>query len=293
MPLYAYVNGCYLNHNHAAVHIEDRGFQFADSVYEVIGCIHGILADECGHLDRLERSLKELQMDMPVTRRSLQFLMREVLRKNRLTNAALYIQITRGKAKRDFKFPPRDTTSSTLVITSRPFHFDNNATMEKGVKAITIEDIRWQRRDIKTVGLLAQVLAKQKAFEAGAYEALMLDEKGFITEGSSSNCFIVEGRTLRTRPATQDILKGVTRTAIENLVKKTDLAFREEPFTLEEAYKADEIFNTSATSLIAPIIELNGRTIGKGKPGPVACALDKAYRSYVENLKTKQYRWHA
>ena len=290
MPRHAFVNGQYLPHHDAAVHIEDRGFQFADGVYEVISCIHGTLADERGHLDRLERSLKELQIAMPVTRKTLQFIMRELLRRNRLKNAAVYIQVTRGAAKRDFKFPK--DAAPTLVLTTWPFNFDNG-NIGKGVKAITVEDQRWARRDIKTVGLLPQSLAKQKAAVKGAFEAWMLDGKGFVTEGSSSNAFIVKGKTLRTRPATNDILKGVTRTAIAHICAEHGLKFVEKPFKPRDALKADEAFNTSATSLVTPIVSLDGKPIGNGKPGPITTALYEHYRAYVEDLKRKQYPWKA
>ncbi|HEY8191443.1 MAG TPA: aminotransferase class IV, partial [Alphaproteobacteria bacterium] len=169
MPRFAYVNGSYLPHNGATVHIEDRGFQFADGVYEVVACIDGILADERGHLDRLQRSLGELKMGMPLPRKTLQMVTREVLRRNRLRNAMIYIQVTRGVHKRDFPFPPKSIRQS-LVITARAFDFQNNKKIKTGVKAVTTPDLRWKRRDIKTTALIAQVLAKQQAVEQGGYE---------------------------------------------------------------------------------------------------------------------------
>ncbi len=283
MPRYAYVNGSYIQHENAGVHIEDRGFQFADSVYEVIANINGKLADECGHLDRLERSLSELSIDMPVRRNNLQFIIREVIRKNRMPNANIYIQVTRGVAKRDFPFPT-NYVPSTLVITARPFQFDNNAKVKKGATAITVPDIRWKRRDIKTTGLLAQVLAKQEAIEAGAYDAWMVDANGYVTEGSASNAWIVtKDGHLVTRHATSSILRGVTRTALAKLCEDLGIILEERAFTVQEAYDATEAFSTGAVALIVPIIQLDGHKIGTGEPGPVAQKLYNAYRAYAKD----------
>lgn len=293
MPKVAYVNGAYIPHRDATVHIEDRGFQLADGVYEVIGCIHGHFADERGHLDRLERSLAELQMDMPVPRETLRFLMREVLRRNNLRNAGIYIQVTRGAAKRDFPFP-QAPVPQTLVITTRPFRFDGLPKMEKGVKAISVPDIRWKRRDIKSIGLLPQVLAKQKAVEAGAFEAWMIDDDGYVTEGASSNAWIITKKgVLVTRQAGTDILRGVTRTAIDRLRDELQIKLEERPFTLKEAYEAEEAFNSSATALITPIVEIDGRRIGNGKPGKMTLRLYEEYRAYVDGLRGEQVAWKA
>jgi len=180
MPRYAYVNGTFSRHNEASVHIEDRGYQFADGVYEVVALINGVLADERGHLDRLERSLKELSIDMPMPRQTLSMIMRQLVRKNRLSSANIYIQVTRGAAKRDFKFPGANIRPA-LVITTWPFKFDGNVSVEKGATAISTPDIRWKRPDIKSVALLPQVRAKQAAAEKGAYEAWMVDGDGFVT----------------------------------------------------------------------------------------------------------------
>lgn len=280
MPRFAFVNGRYIRHGDATVHIEDRGYQFADGVYEVVACINGRLADERGHLDRLERSLSELSIEMPVARGALKLIMRELLRKNRLKSANVYIQVTRGVSKRDFPFPA--DVPSSLVLTTRAFNFDNNPKVKNGGAAITVPDIRWKRRDIKSTGLLAQVLAKQKATEAGAYEAWMVDDDGYVTEGSSSNAWIVtkEGR-LVTRHATTSILRGVTRSALEKICADLQMKIEERPFTVNEAYEAQEAFNTSAVALVVPIISLDGRKIGTGEPGPVAKKLYESYRNYV------------
>lgn len=290
MPRYAYVNGFYLPHREAGVHIEDRGFQFADGVYEVIALINGRLADETGHLDRLERSLSELSIAMPVSRENLLFILHEVIRKNRVRNAGLYIQVTRGTARRDFAFPV-DEVPPTLVITARTFHFDGNANVQNGVRAVTVPDIRWKRRDIKTTGLLAQVLAKQEAVRKGAYDAFMVDDNGYVTEGSSSNAWIVtqDGR-LVTRQATQSILRGVTRTALLSLSAELGIVFEERPFTVEEAYLAREAFCTGAVALIVPVIELDGRKIGDGRPGLVTRKLYEAYRAYARQGRALNWK---
>ena len=291
MPRISYVNGAYRAHGAAAVHIEDRGYQFADGVYEVIACINGVMADERGHLDRLERSLSELRIRMPVTRRVLSHIIREVLRLNRLGSAGVYIQVTRGTAKRDFGFPAEGTQPS-LVVTARAFNFAYSAARDKGIKVISVPDIRWKRVDIKTTGLLAQSLAKQQAIESGAQDAWMVDEEGYVTEASAANAWIVlRDGTIVTRRAggnTNAILRGVTRTA---LMAVKDFTFVERSFTLAEAYAAREAFSTAATALVAPVVEIDGKRIGDGKPGPVALALQDAYRAYAAG--ENQAAWHA
>lgn len=292
MPRYAYVNGSFSPHRDAAVHIEDRGYQFADGIYEVVALINGKLADERGHLDRLERSLSELSIRMPVPRTTLSLLMRELVRKNRLRNANIYIQITRGATKRDFKFPDA-RIAPTLVMTTWPFKFDGNAAVVNGAKAVSTPDIRWKRPDIKSVALLPQVLAKQMAVEKGAYEAWMVDADGNVTEGSSSNAWIVKGGKIITRQATQAILRGVTRTAITKICAELQMMVEERPFTLKEAYEADEAFNTSAVALVVPIVELDGNKIGTGKPGDVAKRLYEEYRAYADGQRGEELAWSA
>ncbi len=291
MPRTAYVNGRFVPHCEASVHIEDRGFQFADSVYEVIGCINGDMADMRGHLDRLERSLKELRIVMPVRRAVFPSLIKELLRRNKLRNAAVYIQVSRGAAPRDFKFPS-DEPLPTLVITARPFAFDAKPVSKKGIKVITLPDQRWARRDIKTTNLLPSVLAKQAAAEAGAGEAWMIDGEGNITEGSSSNAWIVtkDGK-LVTRNATHAILKGVTRTAILPILKDSNLELEERAFTPKEAYEAVEAFTSSATSLIMPVLEIDGHPVGDGKIGPVTTRIYNAYRDYVRGKRGAHVGW--
>lgn len=290
MPRFAYANGNFVRHSAAHIHIEDRGFQFADGVYEVVALIGNKWADERGHLDRLERSLKEISISMPVSREALRMLMRELARKNRIQNGNVYIQITRGRARRDFKFPGADTRPS-LVMTASPFKFNGNSNVIKGARAISVPDIRWKRPDIKSISLLPQVLAKQSAAEKRAYEAWMVDANGYVTEGSSSNAWIVKGDKIITRPADNAILRGVTRTALAKICADLQIAFEERAFTLDEAYEADEAFNTGAVALIVPIIELDDHKIGSGQPGPVARRLYEEYRAYANGERGQQQEW--
>ena len=289
MPRIAYVNGRYVPHASAVVHIEDRGLQFADSAYEVIAVMNGNFADEAGHLDRLERSLGELKITLPMPRKSLQLVMRECVRRNRLKNASLYMQVTRGAAPRDFRFPAN--VKPALIMTIRPASFGKLVAR----KAITVPDIRWKRRDIKTTALVAQVLAKQAAVEKGAYEALLVDDDGFITEGSSTNAWIVDkSNNLVTRPAQNNmILKGVTRNALQALCKTGKIKIVERPFTVQEAYQAAEVFTTAAVSLVTPIVEIDGRKIGDGKIGAVAAKILGLYLAYAADPEQKQEHWSA
>lgn len=292
MPRCVYLNGQYVTMDDAAISPQDRGFLFGDAVYEVIACIHGHLADEVGHLDRLTRSLNELQMPMPVERETLRFLMREVLRRNRQENAAIYIQISRGCAKRDFKYPAPDTPQ-TLFIMSYDFDYDAQPAVMNGIKIRTVPDIRWNRRDIKTVLLLPQSMAKQQAIDEGAHDAWMVDNQGFITEASASNAYIVKDSKIITRPISNEILRGITRTAIEKICREGNMILEERSFTPDEAYQADEAFTTSATALIMPVIEIDGYKIGNGKRGKVCEFLYNEYRAYVEGLRGEQIHWEA
>jgi len=276
MPRYAYVNGRYVPHADATVHIEDRGFQFADGVYEVVTVVGGRLADEEGHLVRLGRSLGELRIAWPVAPGTLKLLMRELIRRNRLSNGLVYIQVTRGVAPRDFKFPAR--AQSTLVMTARHTRFQTARQVGDGVPVVTTPDIRWLRRDIKSVALLPQVLAKQKAVEAGAFEAWMVDPDGTVTEGSSSNAWIVtKDNVLVTRPPSTMILNGVTRLSLLRLAAKLGLKVEERAFTVAEAMTAKEAFLSSASTFCLPVTAIDGRPVGNGHPGTVTRALREAY----------------
>ncbi len=275
----------------AQVHIEDRGFQFADGVYEVFALMNGQLADETGHLDRLERSLNELRISMPMPRRALQMVIRELIRRNRIRNATVYLQISRGTAARDFKFP--DLGKPTLVMTMRPASFDITARKDTIKKIVTMPDIRWKRRDIKTTALVAQVLAKQAALDCGADDAWMVDDKGFITEASSSNAWIVDQKgNLVTRPTKGNaILKGVTRNALQVLCKKEKIRLMERAFTPADARKAREAFMSSAVALIVPVGEIDGKKIGSGKIGSLTSKIFDLYMTYASGKR--QESWDA
>jgi D-alanine transaminase len=282
MARYAYVNGRFVPHTDAVVHVEDRGYQFADGVYEVVTIIGGKLVDEQGHLDRLARSLNELRIAWPVTPRVLKLLMRNLIQRNRLVQGTIYLQITRGVAPRDFKFPKYSESSLVLTI-KRAAAFATAAQLENGVKVITIPDIRWLRRDIKSVSLLPQVLGKQQAVEAGAFEAWQVDGDGNVTEGCSSNAWIVTADgTLVTRYANNLILNGVTRLSILRLAEEAGIPFVERPFSVEEVYAAREAFLSSASTFVMPVTRIDDRSVGNGKPGLLSEKLRRSYLDYAQ-----------
>jgi len=280
MPRIAYVNGRYLPHDAASVHIEDRGFQFADGVYEVVTVVAGKLADEQGHLDRLARSLGALRIPWPVKPATLKLIMRQVVARNGVTNGLLYIQVTRGVAPRDFRFPA--DPSPTLVLTCRRTRFQTAKQLADGVAVITIPDIRWLRRDIKSVALLPQVLGKQAAVEAGSFEAWQTEPDGTVTEGCSSNAWIVTADgILVTRPASNLILNGITRQSLIRLAADLGIRFEERTFTVAEAYAAREALISSASTFALPVTRIDGRQIGDGRPGPLGARLRAAYMDHV------------
>lgn len=284
MPRYAYVNGQYLPHGQAAVHIEDRGYQFADGVYEVVPVTGGRAVDEVPHLDRLARSLAELRIAMPMSRRALELVCRELLRRNGVRNGIIYIQVTRGVAPRNHAFPA--DARPALVMTTKRMNFAGQSKFDNGVPVITAPDLRWARRDIKTINLLPNCLAKQAATEAGAYEALQVDDDGNVTEGTSSNAWIVaRNGKLVTRPLSNDILHGVTRRTILAIAMEEGVSFEERSFTVEEALGASEAFVTSATSFVTPVVEIDGKRVGEGKPGPLTRRLLACYRDYMAGLR--------
>ncbi|HEV7368963.1 D-amino-acid transaminase [Arenibaculum sp.] len=282
MPRYAYVNGRYLPHEEATVHVEDRGFQFADGVYEVVTIIDGHLADEQGHLARLDRSLRELAIAWPVKPPVLRLIMRELIRRNRLRNGTIYLQVTRGAAPRDFAFPK--APAGTLVLTTRRVsRFGAPKQLDEGVGVITIPDIRWARRDIKSVALLPQVLGKQRAVEAGAFEAWQVDPDGTVTEGCSSNAWIITGDgMLVTRAPSNRILSGITRQSLIRLAAENGIAFEERSFTVDEAKRAREAFVSSASTFVMPVTRIDGTPVGDGRPGPVGRKLRQAYIQYAQ-----------
>lgn len=280
MSRIAYVNGRYVPHHDAAVHVEDRGYQFADGIYEVIAIKGGYLVDEEPHLKRLDRSLGELKIRAPMTHGAMKSVMREMIRRNRVRDGSVYIQITRGVAPRDFAFPAN--TASSLVMTVRRMRALPAGAVDDGVRAITIPDIRWNRCDIKTVGLTAAVLGKQRAREVGAYEAWQVDRDGYVTEGTSSNAWILtkDGKIV-TRPATNAILSGITRQSVIRLAKANNLKFEERPFTVAEAKAAREAWITSATSFVLPVTQIDDKIVGNGKAGSFTLQLRALYMAYA------------
>lgn len=278
MSRVAYVNGVYHPHSQAVVHVEDRGFQFADGVYEVWSVIDGALADYEGHMERLYRSLSELRIDPPMSRQSLTQVLRETLRRNRVRNGIVYLQITRGTARRDHPFPPPGTPPS-VVVTSKSMNFDVlEAKAAKGITVLTQPDNRWGRCDIKTVGLLPNVLAKQAALDSGAGDAWLVDEMGLVTEGTSNNAWIVDKNgALRTRDIQANILRGITRQTLMQIVAEEGLSVDERPFSVEDAKEAREAFVTSASAFVLPVVGIDGTRIGDGKPGPLARRLRELY----------------
>ena len=283
MPRIAYVNGRYVAHADAAVHIEDRGYQFADGVYEVCEVKRGFIVDMTRHLDRLNRSLGELSIDWPVNRSALSIILREVIRRNHVTDGIVYLQVTRGVASRDHVFPPAGTKPSLVVTakTTDPAAVVKRA--ETGIKVITVPENRWGRVDIKTVGLLPNVLAKQKAKDAGAQEAWFVDPDGMVTEGGSTNAWIVtRDGVLVTRPADHGILRGITRTTLFDVAAKLGLKVEERGFSVAEAKAAREVFISSATNVAMPIVAIDGSPVANGHPGSVSLSLREAFFDVAE-----------
>ncbi|HEY5347291.1 MAG TPA: D-amino-acid transaminase [Rhizomicrobium sp.] len=266
----AYVNGRYLPHGVAGVHIEDRGLQLADSIYEVCNLTGGVLLDEGAHLDRLERSLAAIEMDMPMGRTALALVMRETVRRNDARDGLLYLQVTRGALRRDHPIPAHPPRP-TLILTLHPTNTGAAARrMEEGVGVLTCPDERWARCDIKTTQLLPNLLAKTAARRAGAFEAWLIDADGFITEGASTNAWIVtQAGELVTRGLSHAILPGVTRAVILDAARNAQMKIVERKFTLAEALGAQEAFISSATGSAVPVVAINGQKIGNGQPGPV------------------------
>jgi D-alanine transaminase len=284
MSRIAYVNGRYVPHAKASVHVEDRGYQFADGVYEVCEVLGGQLIDAPRHLARLQRSLDELKIVPPMGMGSLSVVMRETVERNRVRDGIVYLQITRGVARRDFPFPDT-STPATLVVTSRANDMAKLEQMaSEGIAVVTVPDIRWGRVDIKSVALLPNVLAKQAAREQGAREAWLVDADGKITEGASSNAWIVtRDGVLMTRGIDDNrILRGITRTTLLDAIAALDVKFEERAFTAEEAYAAREAFVTSASQTVMPVVRIDGRPVGNGAPGLIAGALRRDFHKYAD-----------
>lgn len=281
MSRIAYVNGLYLPHAAAAIHVEDRGYQFADGVYEVF-CVHrGKLVGEKGHMDRLNHSLGELRIAWPMSRRAMAVVIRQVAQRNRVQSGFIYLQVTRGVARRDHPFP--EDAESSLVVTARRTPPLDKKALKEGVAVITIPDIRWQRHDIKSVSLLPNILGKQTAREAGAYEAWMVDDDGMVTEGTSTNAWIVtkEGE-LVTRNAGHAILNGITRLSIIEAATESGLGFTERPFSVSEAMQAKEAFVSSSTSHIKAVTRIDGKSVGNGHVGELTTRVLDLYVDFIE-----------
>lgn len=283
MSRIAYVNGRYLPFAQATVHVEDRGYQFSDGVYEVCEVRGGCLVDEPLHMRRLQRSLGELKIAMPMPLAALRLVLRETVRRNRVREGLVYLQVSRGVARRDHAFPPAGTAPSIVVTARSADASAAEKTAAAGIAVITVPENRWERVDIKAIALLPNVLAKQAAKEQDAKEAWFVDANGYVTEGSSSNAWIIsrDGKVI-TRPAEHGILRGVTRSVLLNVLKAQGLELDERPFTVEEAYAAREAFVTSASQIVMPVVRIDGRPVGNGAPGLVATALREDFHQYSE-----------
>ena len=277
MSRIAYIDGVYQPLNMPGILVEDRGYQFADGVYEVCAIRSGKLLDEARHLDRLDYSLAALDMPPPMSRAALQQVMRETLRRNRVRDGILYMQVSRGVAPREHMFNP--DLKPVLVITARPIAADRRAQiMKKGISVVSVPDQRWARCDIKSISLLPNVLARQSARNAKVQEAWQIDGQGMVTEGAATNAWIVDAKgVLRTRPASHEILNGIVRQVLLDCVADLGMKFEEKPFSLKEALAAKECFSTASTMSVFPVIDIDGQKIGAGKPGEVAKMLSDAY----------------
>ena len=280
-----YVNGRYAPYFEAAVHVEDRGFQFGDGVYEVIEVRAGKLVDQTRHLERLARSLGELSMPLPMPQAALAHVIRETIRRNRVREGTVYLQVTRGAGPRDFLFPSPDTTQSLIVIARPTPRSAGDARAAAGIAVKTLPDPRWARCDIKTVMLLPASLAKEQAKAEGAKEAWFVGADGKVTEGASSNAWIIDeqGRLI-TRPIDNAILRGVTRTTLIDVIANLGLELVERPFSVAEAKAAREAFVTAATNVVTPVVRIDGTVIGDGKPGPICRRLRAAFHDIAEQV---------
>jgi D-alanine transaminase len=279
----AYVNGLYMPRGDAMVHVEDRGYQFSDGVYEVCEVRDGRIVDERRHMARLQRSLDELRIPVPMSPAALGVVLHETVRRNRVHDGIVYLQVTRGVARRDHAFPPRGTVPSVVVTARNLDPAANEKAAADGVAVITVPDNRWERVDIKSISLLPNVLAKQAARDQGAKEAWFVDRDGKVTEGSHSNAWIVTmDGTVVTRPADRGILRGITRSVLLEVIKAHGLAFEERAFTVEEAYRAREAFLTSASQIVLPVVRIDGRPVGNGAPGSIATALRQDFHRHAE-----------
>ena len=281
MSRVVFLNGEYKDYSSALIHVEDRGYQFADGVYEVFSVKNGKLIDYTGHINRLTRSLNEIRIKYPINNRSILFHMRNIIKKNLIVDGLIYLQITRGVAKRDFKFP--NNLHGTITIIGNNIASDEyDKAFEKGINVVTTRDLRWKRVDIKSLNLLAPVLAKQFANENNAQEAWLIDDNGFITEGSSSNAWVLKGKTVYTRPVSSSILNGITRKTLIKGLKKYGYSFKEKKFNINDIKMSKEAYITSATQYVMPVVKVNNNKIGDGKVGKFAKIFKEIYLESVQ-----------
>ena len=280
MSRVAYVNREYTEYKKSYIHIEDRGYQFADGVYEVFAIIDSKIVDYDGHIKRLYRSLNELSISSPIQKKSYKFHINEIIKRNIIKDGLVYLQVTRGVASRDFKFPKNSKSSIVIIGKNTPSNYYHN-NFNKGIKVKTTKDLRWKRVDIKSLNLLPPVLAKQYAADNDCEEAWLLDDDGYITEGSSSNAWIVKNKTVITRPVSSSILNGITRSTLIKSLSKVGYNFIERRFNLNDIKNADEAFITSATQFVMPVIAVNNIKIGNGRVGEFAQIFKEIYFKYI------------
>ena len=276
----AFVNGEYTEYINSRVHIEDRGYQFADGVYEVFAVLNSKIVDYEGHIKRLYRSLKELKITSPIQRKSYKFHINEIIKRNIIQDGLVYLQVTRGVASRDFKFPKNSKSSIVIIGKNTPSNYYNN-NFNKGIKVKTTKDLRWKRVDIKSLNLLPPVLAKQYAADNGCEEAWLIDDDGYVTEGSSSNAWIVKDKTVITRPVSSSILNGITRSTLIKSLSKVGYKFIERRFNINDIKDADEAFITSATQFVMPVTAVNNIKIGDGRVGEFSRLFKDIYFKYI------------
>lgn len=283
MSRVVYVNGRYRPHRDAVVHVEDRGFQFGDGVYEVCEIFAGRIVDERRHMERLRRSLSELRIRLPMPLSALTVVLHEIVRRNRVADGIVYLQITRGVARREHAFPSPEVAPSIVVSARRLDRSQGERLAQGGIAIVTLPETRWARVDIKSIALLPNVLARQAAREQGAREAWFVDRDGLVTEGAASNAWIVtqEGKAV-TRPADYAILRGISREVVLEALGAAGIPFEERAFRMEEALGAREAFITAASLLVMPVVRIDGHAIGDGKPGPVATTLRRAFHRHAE-----------
>ncbi len=277
MSKIVFLNGEYMDESEAKVSVFDRGFLFGDGVYEVVPVVNSTILDREPFLERLERSLSEIELAWPIEKNKFLTMIDELIKRNDIKEGGVYMQVTRGVAPREFFYP--ENTPTTVMAFAFSKSIINNPQAQTGLKVVTVKDIRWKRRDVKSIALLGQCMAKEEAHRAGAYEGWMVED-GFVTEGTSSSAYIVKDGKIITRPLSNSILPGIRRKLLIELANEHNIEIVERLFTVEEAYDADEAFLSSATTFVLPIVEIDGKKIGSGKPGPL---FEKMRKMYIES----------